>query len=109
MSDGFDAPERAAMAGVPPKHCRVVASRVNGNDAYVLLNTGATERPYLYGVNCRHQNGRWFERGSANGSGWEKTGHDPDVGTLSFWDAAPAEAEMVRIEFDGRIIEEPVI
>src|SRR3954469_7405964 len=107
--DGFDAPEHAAMVGFPPKYCRVVASRVNGDGAYVLLNTGSSEQPYLYGVNCRRENGRWFEGGSSNGPGWEQTGHDPDVGTLSLWGDTPADADMVRVEFEGHIVEEPVI
>jgi hypothetical protein len=92
MSDsGFDTPESAAIVGFPPKHCRVIASRSHGDDAYVLLNTGSGEAPYLYGVNCRRENGRWFEGGSANGPGWEQTGHDPDVGNLSLWGDAPAD------------------
>jgi hypothetical protein len=108
--DGFESPESAAMVGFPAKYRRVVASRVNRDDAYVLLNTGSSEQLYLYGVNCRRENGqRWFEGGSGNGPGWEQTSHDPDVGTLSFWDDAPVDAEMVRVEFDGRIVEEPVI
>lgn len=97
------------MFGFPPKYCHVVASRTNGDRAYVLLNTGSAERPYLYGVHCRRFNGRWLEGGSANGCGWEQTDHDPDVGTLSFWDNAPADADMVRIEFGGSIVEAPVI
>lgn len=104
----FETPEDAAMVGFPPKYCRVVASRVNGDEAYVLLNTGSIEQRYLYGVNCRREDGRWFERGSSNGPGWEQTGHDPDVGTLSFWDDAPAGADMIRAEFEGRIVETPV-
>ena len=31
--DGFDSPESSAMDGFPPKYCRVIASRVNGDDA----------------------------------------------------------------------------
>jgi len=33
----------------------------------------------------------------------------PDVGILSFWDNAPADADMVRVEFEGHILEEPVV
>jgi hypothetical protein len=107
--DRFETPEDAAMVGFPPEHCRVVVSRVNGDDAYVLLNTGSSEQSYFYGVNCCRENGQWFERGSSNGPGWEQAGHVPDVGNLSFWDDAPAGADMVRIEFDGRMFEAPVI
>lgn len=107
--DGFDSPEGAAMDGFPARYCRVIASRLQGDDAYVLLNTGSSEQPYLYGVNCRRENGRWFEGGSGNGPGWEQIGHDPDVGTLALWDDAPADADMVRIEFEGHVVDEPVI
>lgn len=107
--DGFDSPESAAMDGFPPKYCRVVASRVNGDDAYVLLNTGSSGQPYLYGVNCRRQDGRWLEQGSGNAPwGWEQTGDDPDVGTLSVWGDAPDGADMVKVEFEGRIFEDTV-
>jgi hypothetical protein len=36
----FESPEDAAMFGFPAKYCRVVASRVEGDDAYVLLVAG---------------------------------------------------------------------
>jgi hypothetical protein len=106
--DGFDSPESAAMVDFPPKFCRVIASRVNGDDAYVLLNTGSTAHPYLYGAHCRRETGRWLEQGSSNSAGWAPTGHDPDVGTLSCWGQAPAGADMVRVEFGGDIVDEPV-
>jgi len=107
--DGFDSPEGAAMVGFPAKYCRVIASRVEGDDGYVLLNTGSPGSPYLYGVNCWRVNGRWFEGGSGNGPGWEQRGHDPDVGTLSFWGDAPADAEMARVEFEGALLMAPVV
>jgi hypothetical protein len=108
MPDGFDSPESAAVDGFPPEHCRVVASRVHGDRAYVLLNTGSSRQPYLYGVRCSRENGRWFERGSANVSGWEQTDHDPDLGTMTLWGDAPANADLVRVEFDGDVTDEPV-
>jgi hypothetical protein len=36
---GHDSAESAAMEGFPKAHCRVVASRTFGDDAYVLLDT----------------------------------------------------------------------
>ena len=97
------------MFGFPPQYCRVIASRIQGDEAYVLLNTRLTEQAYLYGVNCQRENGTWFERGSSNASGWYQTDHDPDLGTLSLWDDAPRDADRVRIEFDGHTLEEPVV
>ena len=73
-----------------------------------MLNTGSNVQPYLYGVNCRRENERWFEGGSAKGPGWEQTGHDPDVGTLSLWGDALENADLVRVEFEGGIVDEHV-
>ncbi len=106
--DGFDSPELAAMSTFPAKHVYVVAARKKGDDAYVLLNTGSRDQPYLYGVNCGRKAGRWYERGSANGPGWEQTAHTPDVGTLSMWGDAPLDSTRVRLEFNDQIIEEAV-
>lgn len=41
----FDSPQDAAMVGFPARYCRVVASCVEGDDAYVLLwSSGAKPR-----------------------------------------------------------------
>jgi hypothetical protein len=107
-SEGFDSPEMAAMSTFPPQYCRAIASRMSEDEAYVVLNTGTREQPYLYGVHCHRRGGRWYEGNSGNGGGWQQTGHDPDVGTLTMWDNAPVEVTSVRIQFDGDVIEEPV-
>jgi len=110
MTDvGHDSPESAAMTGFPPAHCRVIASRVLGEHAYVLLNTGSPGRPYLYGVNCARKAGRWFEGGSGNGPGWAQIGDDPELGTLSVWGEAPEGAEAVRFAFNDRPVDEAVV
>jgi hypothetical protein len=96
------------MDGFPAEYCRVVVARMHEDDAYVLLNTGSTAQPYLYGVNCRRENGRWFEGSSGNGGGWQQTGDDPDVGTLSVWGDAPAGVAVVWVEFEGNSIAAPV-
>ncbi len=104
---GFASPEDAAMEGFPPKHCRVVAARIEGDEAYVLLNTGS-DRPYLYGCNCFRREGRWFESGSGNAPSWHASVDDPDVGVLSLWDDAPPGADRVRAEYRGTVFEAPV-
>ena len=96
------------MVGFPAAHCRVVGCRVSQDRAYVLLDTGSPGYPYLYGVNCYRQDGRWFESSSNNTGGWEQTSHDPDLGTLSFWDDAPAGADMVRVQCRHGVVEAPV-
>jgi hypothetical protein len=85
---GHDSAESAAMVGFPKAHCRVVASRMFEDDAYVLLDTGSPGQPYLYGSTCYRRGGQWFEAGSSNAHGWEQTSDGP-LGTLSFWGDAP--------------------
>jgi hypothetical protein len=83
------------------------SARASGDYAYVLLDTGSIEYPYLYGVDCQRRNGRWFDSSDGNSPGWARN-RDSGVGTQSFWSQAPVGADMVRIEFDGTAIEEPV-
>jgi hypothetical protein len=109
MPQGSDSPEHAAMEGFPAKWCRVLARRVHGDDAYVLLDTGSRDRPYLYGVTCKRQDGRWIEGASGNGPGWSQTDEATRLGTWSMWDEAPAGVEMVRVELNGQVLEERVV
>ena len=104
---GYDSPDRAATAGFSEAHCRAVASQVYEDNAYVLLDTGSPGEPYLYGADCCRINGRWFELGSRNGSGWHQTGDDPAVGTLSLWDEVAEDVEAVRVMFNGSTSEHP--
>lgn len=101
----FDKPEQAAMFGFPERYCRVVASAVNGDDAFVLLDTGSDGRSYLYGVQCRRSNGQWFDAGSSNASGWWQCGSDPERGALAFYDEAPEGADVVRVVFSDAVNE----
>src|SRR6476659_3920873 len=105
---GHDSPESAALAGFPAAHCRVVESRAFGDDAYVLLDTGPAGHPYLYGCTCHRKDGRWFELSSGNGPGWAPASDDADAGMLTFWGDLPAGVDMVRVDFDGTVSEEPV-
>ena len=104
----FETPEDAATHGFPAEHGRVVASCVEGDDAYVLLDTGPSGEPYLYGVYCSRHDGRWRGDSSANGPGWAQAGPDPVLGTLVLWGAAPEGADRVRVELAGRTTEESV-
>src|SRR5437660_10549765 len=100
MTDGFDSPESAAMNGFPAMHCSVITSRTQGEDAYVLLNTGAGA-PSLYGVVCGRRNARWFDQGSSNARGWDQTAHDSEVGTLSICGEAPAGSDLTACVWAG--------
>jgi hypothetical protein len=104
----FDTPEEAAMFGFPEKYCRIVASCAHGDDAYVLIDSGSDERPYLYGVYCSRKGGGWDEMGSSNGGGWSQAGPDLLLGTAVAWDEALPGAEAVRLEFEGVVQEVPV-
>jgi len=106
---GYRSPEDAAMSTFSSKYCRVIASRVEGDHAYVLLDTGSANRSYLYGVNCHLQNGEWHEGSSGNGGGWCPTDEDGELGYWALWDDAPAGADMVRVEFGDHASEHPTI
>lgn len=99
----FDTPEHAMMFGFPERYCRVVASAVDGDDAYVLLDTGSDGRSYFYGGWCRRRNGRWLEGASSNGGGWTTRGSDS--GMLAFWEEAPASVDAVRVQCLGEVQE----
>ena len=96
------------MQTFPPKYCHVVAARSFGDDAYVLLDTGPTGQPYLYGIACSRHEGGWREDGGANGPGWGQTDPDSHLGTLVACGEAPPGADQVRFEFEGTTAEEPV-
>jgi hypothetical protein len=104
----FDTPEEAAMVGFPRKYCRVVASCVEGDAAYVLLDTGSEGHPYLYGSVCTRENGRWMEGASSNGDGWKRLSLDSELGAMVAWEQAPANADGARVEFQGGVQEVPV-
>lgn len=104
----FDSPEEAATNGIPPQSCRVLASRVQGDAAYVLLDTHPEGWRYLYGVNCDRRNGRWCEGTSGNRPGWSRVGPVDDLGTLKIWGESPMGADRVRIRYEGEVREEAV-
>ena len=112
------------MSGFPAQYCRVVASRREGDDAVVLLDTGSNGVPYLYVVMCERKGDSWIDGMSGNCLGWastdpvgepdesdaweEEDSEDPARGTLTLWDEAPPGADMVRVEFEGTTIDAPV-
>src|SRR5690349_199532 len=104
---GFDTPEEAMMLGFPPRYCRVVASAIHGDHAYVLLDTGSDGNSYFYGGWCHRMDGRWGEGASSNmGGGWH--GAENENGNLADWGEAPKGAEAVRLELNGVQQEVPV-
>ena len=99
QAHAFDTPEAAALGGLPGADCRVVASATEGDDAYVLLDTGPAGRPYLYGVNVARADGGWVEGTSGNGPGWTCTDPERELGTATAWGEAPKGADRVRAAF----------
>ena len=109
MESGSDTPEEVAMLGFPTEHCRVIASRVRGDHAFVLLDTGSPGQSYLYGQHCRRVDGRWQDAGSGNAHGWQRTDEVNAIGVMTFWGDAPPDADAVRVVFGQASVEEPVV
>ena len=101
LEHGFESPELAAMEGFPPAHCRVVASAVDGDDAFVVLDTGSAGRPYLYGGTVQRGASGW--QGGIDGSGgavgWTVTDTARELGVVALWDEAPSDADAVRVRW----------
>lgn len=104
----YTTPEDAAMSGSAASYFRVVASRTEGDLAYVLLDAGSAGQPYLYGVNCYRRDGHWYEGSSGNGGGWSATDPDGDLGTWSLWNDVSRDTDRVRVEFRDEVSEHPV-
>lgn len=103
----FDSPEAAAMEGFPPEHCRVAACAVDGDEAYVVLDTGPVGHPYLYGSAVSRGPRGWEAGTSGNGptGGWTLTDYEHDLGTAYIYDEAPAGADRVRAVRGGDVKE----
>jgi hypothetical protein len=109
LEPGFDTPEDVALLGFPRDLCRVVACRVHGDHACVLLDTGSPGQPYLYGQYCRRVDGRWRDGGSGNAPDWQRTDAVHAIGVIAFWGEAPPDAEAVRVVFGRESVEEAVV
>ena len=96
------------MDGFPGVACRVVASAREGDDAYVVVDTGPAGHPYLYGVALAREDGGWSEVASGNGGGWTVAGGSDELGTLHLWGEAPAGADRVRAVYGTDVRERPV-
>jgi hypothetical protein len=104
----FPTPEDAAMDGFPAVLCRVVAAAREGDDAFVVVDTGPAGHPYLYGVALERGGGGWSEVASGNGPGWTVAGGEDELGTLHLWGPAPDGATRVRAAYGGDVRERPV-
>ena len=77
LSRMFPTPEAAAMDGFPTEHCRVLAVDADGDDAFVVLDTGPTEYRYLYSGTVERVGDGWIGGIDSNGGGVRKIGHAP--------------------------------
>ena len=98
------------MAGFPAEYCRVVASAVNGDDGYVVLDTGSAAYPYWYGVSVWRGPDGWRDGTSGNGpaAGWTATEKDRNLGTAFVYGEAPFGATRVRAALGTDVREAPV-
>ena len=99
----FDTPELAAMLGFPAAHVHVMAVAQDGDDAFVVLDTGSPGAPYLYGGTVHRIAGRWEGGTDHNGSGagWTVTDSEQALGVVTIWDETPAGAELARVRWQG--------
>jgi len=104
----FDSLADAARASFPTSSTRIVAIRESGDAGYALFDTAPSGSHYLYGVHYARIDGRWIEGVSSNGPSWSSVGRDPNLGTFTDWDVAPAGADRVRIQLGDDIREEAV-
>lgn len=104
----FATPQDAAMSGFPAGLCRVVAAAVEGDDAYVVIDTGSDGFNCLHGGTAQRQADGWRDGGGGNGDGWILTDPDREIGVLAVWDEAPAACDAVRVQWRGEVREEPV-
>src|SRR2546430_14427982 len=70
-----------------------------------LFRSRPRAEPYLYEVHYEREGGRWSEGSSSNGGGWYRLDPDSDIGVERVWGAAPGEADRVRGELDGHVLE----
>ena len=99
------------MAGFPPEHCRVLASVVHENAAYIVLETGPVEYRYLYGGTAQRVEGGWTDGISGNGpsAGWTLIDRDAELGVAYTYDEAPEGADAARVAFGTEMQEVAVV
>jgi hypothetical protein len=98
------------MEGFPAAYCRVLAVAVDGDDGFVMLDTGPREYRYLYGGAVKRLADGWCGLADSNGggTGWTRTEADHDLGVVYICNEAPAHADIVRVSWRGELREVPV-
>src|SRR2546422_9891266 len=104
----FESLDEAVRATFPPEFCRIVGVRERGDAAMALFDTRPSSAPYLYEVHYQRENGRWSEGSSSNGCGWHRFNLDSELGVVTAWGEAPAEADSVSGEVEGQVLEDTV-
>ena len=111
VTDSFLSLADAVRASFPTAYCRVIAIREHGSAGIALFDVGPVGQPYLYEVHYERRGGEWSEGNSGNMPGWSHVGDDATLGTVTDWGDTdvPDGADRVRLEFENKVCEEPVI
>lgn len=98
------------MASFPAAHCRVAASAIDEDDAYVVLDTGPAGYRYLYGLSAVREADGWRDGTGGNGpaAGWVLADAARELGTAYVYGEAPAGATRVRATLGGDVREAAV-
>lgn len=98
------------MTGFPGAHCRVAASAIDEDDAYVVLDTGPAGYRYLYGLSAVREADGWRDGTGGNGpaAGWVLADAARELGTAYVYGEAPAGATRVRATLGGDVREAAV-
>lgn len=104
----FPTPQEAAMSGFSAKYCRVVATEVDGDDAYVVIDTGSDGFSYLDGGTVHRDEDGWRDGVGGNGDGWIAIDVERELGVLAVWDEAPAACSAVRVQWRDEVRQVPV-
>jgi hypothetical protein len=106
---GFPTPEDAAMDGFPAAHCKVLAVDVDGQDGFVVLDTGPIQYRYLYSGTVKRTSDGWQSWSDSNGGGmrWSATDLEAEIGVVAVCDEAPPDANAARVEWRREVRETP--
>ena len=97
------------MPRFPAEQCRVVAVAIEGDDAFVVIDTASADKPQFHGTAVSRDAGRWVAGGSSNAdAGWTRTDVKDDLGVVYLWDTAPLGVTAVHVEWRGLAQDVPV-
>jgi hypothetical protein len=104
---GHLTPEEAARGTRPGAKVIATNESPDGSHAVVLVDKGKPGKPYVLQVVCERVGGSWTTHSDSNGYGWTATRMDDpldqrNLGVLTFWNEAPADAGAVTVRWKGQ-------